>query len=951
MKRFQNLKPSHSIPFWSWNNKLETKKLQKQIEWMAENEFGGFFMHARAGLKTEYLGDEWMECVNACVEKAEELGLDAWLYDENGWPSGFVGGELLKEEKNRENYLSAVFGEYDKNALVSYDISGSQLKRLNAPCDHENCLNIYLKTSVSTVDVLDDEVVDKFIEKTHEEYKRKLGKNNEKVVGFFTDEPQWYGRAIPFPHKLTAYFKERYGEDVLNGIGHLFVEKEGFRNFRYKFWTACQRLFLQNYAQKLYTYCEANGKKLTGHYIEERDLFAQMLFCGGVMPFYAYEQLPGIDWLCRRFMSVVPIKQLTSAAAQTGKKEMLSEMYAMTGYDVTPEELKAIAGFQYLYGITTTCQHLLPYSEEGERKRDYPCHFSPIVPWVATNIRDFNRYFNRLGAINRESMEFVNVAVLHPMRSAYLCYKHGDHNSTARLDDNLVQLSNDIARRGINFHYLDETILEEKGFVDGAKIGCGLCKYDYLIIPDCETMGMHAEALIKEYVKNGGKVYLAYGKPQYLEGEKYAYDYLESNVTISDIVAAQPYKIEAIGGNVFSCYKTFNDFSYILLINIDEKKQSVLNVQAKGALTEYDFFNDKESKTGARITVEPLEMKMLIVDGDKQAENGAPATVVELNGGPFKIVSCDDNAMLLDRVCYSLDGKQYSAEMPVIAVFDEMLKRRYDGDVYLRYSFEVNGSVGSIFLGSEYGDDAVTTVNGKETSFTDKTALDNTARLADIKKFIRVGKNEIVVKKRFYQDESVYFALFGDGVTEGLKNCLVYNTYFEQLYLFGDFGVYSKKPLLFGREFDCRLAEEFYIAERKTVINEMITDGYLFFAGKIVLNKKIVLEKADVCLRINGRIHYAKIYVNGHYTGQILFENVVDISSFAVVGENDITIEYYNGARNLLGSHHDARYEECTRITPFGFDFIGSWENGDSIYYRKSYAFVRQGPFAPDCRN
>ena len=48
MKRFQNLKPCRSIPFWSWNNKLKVEKLQEQIEWMKENEFGGFLCtHAR----------------------------------------------------------------------------------------------------------------------------------------------------------------------------------------------------------------------------------------------------------------------------------------------------------------------------------------------------------------------------------------------------------------------------------------------------------------------------------------------------------------------------------------------------------------------------------------------------------------------------------------------------------------------------------------------------------------------------------------------------------------------------------------------------------------------------------------------------------------------------------------------------------------------------------------
>ena len=84
------------IPFWSWNDVLDEERLVKQVEWMNENGVGGFFMHARGGLKTEYLGEKWFDCIKACSEKAQELGMEAYAYDENGWPSGFVGGKLLE---------------------------------------------------------------------------------------------------------------------------------------------------------------------------------------------------------------------------------------------------------------------------------------------------------------------------------------------------------------------------------------------------------------------------------------------------------------------------------------------------------------------------------------------------------------------------------------------------------------------------------------------------------------------------------------------------------------------------------------------------------------------------------------------------------------------------------------------------------------------------------------
>ena len=49
------------MPFWSWNTKLETEETIFQIEEMEKSGMGGFFMHARGGLTTEYMSDEWME--------------------------------------------------------------------------------------------------------------------------------------------------------------------------------------------------------------------------------------------------------------------------------------------------------------------------------------------------------------------------------------------------------------------------------------------------------------------------------------------------------------------------------------------------------------------------------------------------------------------------------------------------------------------------------------------------------------------------------------------------------------------------------------------------------------------------------------------------------------------------------------------------------------------------
>lgn len=80
-------------PFWSWNGELDEQELLRQIDCMHEMGFGGFFIHSRTGLITEYLGEKWFKLVRKCAEYAyAKYGMETWLYDEDRWPSGTCGG-------------------------------------------------------------------------------------------------------------------------------------------------------------------------------------------------------------------------------------------------------------------------------------------------------------------------------------------------------------------------------------------------------------------------------------------------------------------------------------------------------------------------------------------------------------------------------------------------------------------------------------------------------------------------------------------------------------------------------------------------------------------------------------------------------------------------------------------------------------------------------------------
>ncbi|MBE7085458.1 MAG: hypothetical protein E7368_05340, partial [Clostridiales bacterium] len=851
-----------SIPFWAWNEEMDEARLLEQIEWMDANGMGGFFMHARSGLKTEYLGEKWFDCVEACAKKAQELGMQAYAYDENGWPSGFVGGKLLEDIENHDRYLTYNVGDYDENALVSYTMDGEELLRVNAKITNRaiQYLNVYEHYSTSTADILNPQVVDKFIALTHEEYRKR---DKYGLKGFFTDEPQYFRWGTPYTKMLAPYFKEKYGEDLLDGLGLLFVEKNGYRAFRYKFWKAMQSLLLNNYSKKIYDWCDENGYQLTGHYIEETSLATQMWCCGGIMPFYEYEHIPGIDYLGRNITSELAGKQVSSVAMQLGKKQVLTETYACCGWDVTPQELKLIAESQYVSGVNLMCQHYIPYSDYGERKRDYPAHYFKGNPWVNKNFKQFNDYFSVLGELLAESKELVNVGILHPIRSAYFDYKRfpeTDYFGVEDIEIPFMELIEDFSQRQIPHHYIDETILEKYGRVEDSTLVVGKCAYKYVVLPKMYTMDKTTEKLLHEFVNAGGKVLLWEEKPQYLEGEPYEYEYLQSNTTIDEIIANQPYSIQGKSSVRGTVRENSEGKKFIYAVNLGEATTLSFVLKDGQGFQDYNVLEDTYTALPTVVAFGKGESKLLYISEELYQEK--PKKKALKLSETFEVCENVPNYLTLDFARYSLDGITYSDKLHHLGIFNELLKKRHAGKLYLKYEFEIDVlPTDCTFLAEDLNTIGVS-VNGINVEPCGESVVEKKLLTYPVSHALQVGHNYIIIESDYYQSERVYETLFGENVTEGLKNCLAFDSNVEAVYLKGDFGVYGDFKQ--GNKDDVLLGNNFRIGAQKKRLSCLITEGFPFFTGDIVLRQIVELEDTDYALLINKRFHLIKVDVNGN---------------------------------------------------------------------------------------
>ena len=955
------------LPFWSWNDRLEEEELRAQIRDMHKIGMGGLFMHARGGLETEYLSEDWFNCIRACVDEAKKLGMEAWAYDENGWPSGFAGGKLLDRE---EFLLRGIFCTREtefptgEDVIAVYVCEGNRARRVTEAQDGVSEYDVIREIVTPTyVDTMRRDATEEFIKETHEKYKAEIDAADFGTVmpGFFTDEPQYSRPHTPYSLTLRDEFYKAYGYDLFDNMAALFYEYDGYREYRYDYYCLCSRLFIENFMKPIYEWCDANGVQLTGHGIEEKTLLQQVQCCGSIMPMYEYEHIPGVDYLGRRYGDNVMGRQLGSVCAQLGKKKALSETFACCGWDISPRELKNIAETQYVGGVNLMCQHLYPYSERGQRKRDYPAHYSNHLPWHDSMV-EFDRYFTNLGCLLTRGKEAVRTLMIHPIHTAFSMYCQNDpKGSVGTLDEKWLSLVEMLSERGYPFHFGEETILARHARVEGATLRVGECVYDRILIPDMDCLDESTVAFLREYLAAGGKICFAGQKPSRINArvceEELAF--LEANMTMAELLdeAAVQYAVAGVEKpHIRAMVRDTDVGKLIYLTNVSCGEYEGVTVTVAGARGLYAlnvctletapvYGEEKNGRFVATLDFAAAQSYILITsdtptDAKKPTASGE---TIRLENN-FVLAEVPTNALTLDRFAEARGEAPFSAPKPIEQIRDNLLTDRYEGDLTLRTAFTVEEMPSKLLLAAEpYGVEDVR-INGTPIEMRLADGFEKDFCVADILPLVRVGENEITYRIHYFQRPFVYEALAG--TMETMRNCLSFDTEIECLYLFGDFTIKTEADRFSAEPHSAwRYDGDFRIGARKKEIDltDVTRDGYPFFAGTLVAETTLTYRKGEpTVLRLNGRYATCGVAVNGKEVGNLLFEDRVDLAPYLAEGENTLRLTLTNSCRNLLGPHH-CREAEPYFISPNSFAFEKQWK-GDSCWaFRPDYAFVRFG--------
>lgn len=546
-------------PFWAINERITPEETARQMEDMISVGLSGGFFHSRAGLITDYLGDEWFAAMEAALKVAREKDGYLWLYDEDLWPSGNAGGQVAgmadeyrattlnaslvpagepAPQTTEDQILRFCYAIKARKGLLLEDFEIVALDQTDAFQEYERLFMIRTyaqKTGwwggESYANLLHPEAMRQFVRLTHEVYAKRLGDEfGRRIPGIFTDEPQllcgrdriaWY-EGLPEAHSQWT------GRNFWSDLPYMFFEGPEARKIRLLMHRTILRQFLEAFSKPIYEWCERHGIEHTGHYMQEDSFEAQIgSHYGGVMAHYRYQHAPGIDHLCRQIEGMLlTCRQVSSAARQLGRKRVLTEIFGVTRHTNTFEDFKWLGDYNLVHGANFFVPHLTWYSAKGRRKRDYP----PVWNYQQTYWRDLNPlndYFTRIAYALTRGKAKVEVLLLHSIESATAAHRFGvnvesrtldmahkvpinlpteDMNAARYFDNQMRKALDAILTAGYECDLGDENYIEDMGRVEGDNFIIGEMSYKVVVIPPSTTWRPKTFELVKQFVENGGKL-------------------------------------------------------------------------------------------------------------------------------------------------------------------------------------------------------------------------------------------------------------------------------------------------------------------------------------------------------------------------------------------------------------------------------------------------------------
>ncbi len=550
-KRFAFPDLSHApVYIWVWNDVCTRALIDEQLDEMQRLGIRAFYILAEpkafrpesmpTNLQPDYLSPAFFDLCAYAIEQAGARGMRCWLYDEGGWPSGGACGRVLRDHPEYARQV-LTFCERFFPAGEAYRPSSPDV--LAAFIREEELIEEPYRFAADTVvteysigrqigsasdypDLLDPDATAYFIKLTHEPYAAAL-KNTlgQTVTAVFTDEPK--APLCPFNRALAERYEAVYGEPILPYLPLLAKRKAAAPDTApvlTRWYDLCSRMFCENFLLPCKKWANEHDLVFTGHLDKDHEPLGCLRGGGNFHLLRALRcfDLPGVDVIWRQIRpeSKVTVKNemngcngffprcASSAAAQTGGRLAMAEVFGVAGPGLTYDEMRFTVGYLAVRGVNVFNLFNFPLGRTGALLAQELPVFTEQQPYCA-GLAQFNRYMERLSFVSSWGERVCDTALYYPI---------GDFQSGLRAQQTaqaFEALGRALEDRLIDFDLIDDDVIRSAA---GAQEGClrlGLAAYRCVILPENVTVPPAAQQVLEQFVQGGGRV--SYGLPDDLD--------------------------------------------------------------------------------------------------------------------------------------------------------------------------------------------------------------------------------------------------------------------------------------------------------------------------------------------------------------------------------------------------------------------------------------------------
>ena len=344
------------------------------------------------------------------------------------------------------------------------------------------------------VDTLNPRTADLFIKYVHENYKKFVGNyfGNE-IPGIFFDEPWTGGKYIAYTDCLHEYFYKKFGYRIDDCLYKLCSDYNGeYKQFGKDYLIACKTLFTDNFIKPIKKWCRKNKLLLTGHFQGEENPVMQAFVGQDIFDNCCETDIPGFDVITtnlggRKYPQLLLGANIVSTvAAWTGKKTVLSECMALSPFNMNYYGEKRIADWLFANGINLLVLHAFYYGYSAFQRSEAGKSFF-FQDENFCDYRKFAGYAGRVCKILHEYRRQNDILLVIPISCIRENVFHSSKDNTcARIYESIISFVRAAAENQTGFDVVYSDKISKCTIING-KLRVADCEYD------------------KVYMVNGGK--------------------------------------------------------------------------------------------------------------------------------------------------------------------------------------------------------------------------------------------------------------------------------------------------------------------------------------------------------------------------------------------------------------------------------------------------------------